>query len=800
MASRAHPPTHILALAVCALALLLGVSVADDYGIFIDTYDQHEIGHATLQHLAGKGGLNLLPRRGLGAFGATHATASRGLNLLVPGHERLYGPVFETLLALVERLLGLDDSRHIMFSRHLLTHLFFIVAGFAGYLLACRLFGNRWLALFALLLFLLHPRIYAHSFFNTKDAPFLATFMICLWLAYRAFDPPGASGAASAAGKNAGAAMYGAFALCGVAAGLLTNLRVMGLVFFAAVVFMRLCDAVGAETWDQRKRAVASCAVFAFAAAGAYYATMPYLWADPLTRFVEILRVLSAHPNDIPQLFQGKLVFASELPPSYLPVWFGITTPPLALLFGAIGLAALVWRIVPRPLASLSRNTPLRFELLIGACLFLPVLTTVVLQPITYDGWRHFHFLWAPFVLLATSGLGTLLRSVHRLGWTRGRAAVASLAALGLGATAVEMARLHPYQHLGFNVLATGPGTATPVFSRFQLDFVSTASPLAHVLEGIAGRGDILNVKRLTLWKLQRGLYGEWDEAAVRARYDADWDIYVMDHRQAVDADLFPPLLYERRLYGKPIAQVATPDLSRIDEATAQSYRALYREVTSNAPSLSGADVNIHVGEMAVFWAMEPCLPGDVNKRRRMAVVPLDAQSPTQIRPAYGVRVGDACLWKAPLPDYPIAKMLFPYIGGLATDAHIEERRRRYQQLSATPPAARSTFDVYLEDRTLLYLKTPCVQQDADAPFFVHVWPEHVVELPHTRRRHGFDALDFRFGGFDPQWNYASSDIFDGVCMATLELPDYPVANITTGQYLPGGAGLWQVEIAVTDG
>ena len=815
MASRAHPPTHILALAVCALALLLGVSVADDYGIWVDTYKQRAIGEATLRHFAGESGLNLLR----------------------PAFDRLYGPIFETLLALVERILGRDDSRQVMFSRHLLTHLFFIAAGFAGYLLALRLFGSRWLAVFALLLFLLHPRIYAHSFFNSKDVPFLSLFMICLWLVHRAFAPHDSSDSTGSTGEGT----IRAFALCGIAAGLLTNLRTVGLLFLAVVVFMRLCDAIGADTWPQRKRAIASCAAFGLTAIATYYATMPYLWADPLTRFMEVLEFSSAHPVDRRQLFQGKLVLGSELPPSYLPVWFGITTPPLALLLGAIGLVALVCRFAPRPLASLARNTPLRFELLIGACLLLPVLAAIVLQPALNGDWRHFYFLWAPFVLLATSGLRVLVPRRRQRSPTFPAVAAFSpvavgLATLGLAATAVEMARLSPHQHQYFNVLATRLDTAAPVHKRFESWAFSTQHGWGHVLDELADRGGhpdaALNIHdnhdihlpaqrkrvfeyhesttrqryfaRLGIAKPYGGLelFSERDQRRLRFDPNADADFYVMDDRDAVDGGHFPPLLYERRLYGRPIVQVATPDLSRVDEATAESYRALYRQITSGAPVFSGAGVDVYRGERAVFWVRESCPAGGVNDRKGMVVVRLDAAGAAQRRyvgSSAGVRVGDACLWRALPPDAAVAKMIFPRLGALASDAYLEERRRRHARLEAALPAARSVFDVHLEGGTLSYVKSPCVREDAEAAFFVHVLPRDVGDLSRPRRRHGFDVLDFRFAGADLH-RHAIGDIFDSVCLATLELPDYPVASIVTGQRAASGADLWRVEIAVADG
>ena len=157
----------------------VGFAVLDDYGVSRDEPVQREIGHAQLDYVLG----DKLPLRGL---------------------HRFYGGAFEVPLVLVERLLGLKDSRDVYLGRHLAGHLFFLAGGFFCYLLAYRLFDNRLLAIFAMLLFLLHPRLYAHSFFNSKDMPFLSMFMIALYLVHRAF------------GRNT----IAAFALCGLGVGL----------------------------------------------------------------------------------------------------------------------------------------------------------------------------------------------------------------------------------------------------------------------------------------------------------------------------------------------------------------------------------------------------------------------------------------------------------------------------------------------------------------------------------------------------------------------------------------------------
>ena len=190
--------------AIIALALfaVVGVSVLDDYGIAIDEGAQRSSGIASLDYILGDA--DALPN----------------------DVNRFYGVAFELPLIAVERLLRLDDSRSIHLSRRLLTHAFFLAGGFFAWLLTYRLFGSRLVALFAMLIFLLHPRIYAHSFFNTKDVPFLSMFIIALYLIHRAFRRD----------------TLWAFALCGVGVGFLANIRIMGVILIPAALGMLALD------------------------------------------------------------------------------------------------------------------------------------------------------------------------------------------------------------------------------------------------------------------------------------------------------------------------------------------------------------------------------------------------------------------------------------------------------------------------------------------------------------------------------------------------------------------------------
>lgn len=78
--------------------------------------------------------------------------------------ERDHGVGFELVLLGVEKLVGASDFRDIFLARHLASNIFYLIACFTGYLLALRLFKNKWMALLAFTLLLLQPRLYAHSF------------------------------------------------------------------------------------------------------------------------------------------------------------------------------------------------------------------------------------------------------------------------------------------------------------------------------------------------------------------------------------------------------------------------------------------------------------------------------------------------------------------------------------------------------------------------------------------------------------------------------------------------------------
>ena len=104
-------------------------------------------------------------------------------------------------------------------------------------------------------------------------------------------------------------------------------------------------------------------------------------------------------------------------------------------------------------------------------------------------------------------------------------------------------------------------------------------------------------------------------------------------------------------------------------------------------------------------------------------------------------------------------------------------------------PIVQSTFDIYLDDDRLIYVKGMCSAEDTNARFFLHVTPVNAVDLPGIRKQYGFDNFDFEF---DRQ-----GAVLDSECLAVAPLPRYDIAYIYTGQY--GDQDEWAVRFRLDE-
>ena len=772
-----HPrliAAHWPLLAACVLFALVGALALEDYGAWVDDPSQRAIGNAALDSLAGDG--------------------ERAFDQLLIPHDRYYGAVAEAPLTLVERLLGLDAPRDLHLSRRALTHLLFLGGGVFCYLLVLRMFGSRPLALIATVLFLLHPRIYAHSFFNSKDIAFLVAFMVALSLVHRAFRRD----------------TLGAFLLCGVGVGLLVNLRVMGVILFAAVLALRALDLAFAGSATERRRVALTGGAFAVAAALTYYASLPVLWTDPFGRFAELARTLGAHPNETFNLFRGEWLYSRDGPPwDYAPVWVAITTPPATLLLAALGALALTWRALRRP-RDVLRNGPLRFGLLLAA---LPVAATaavVVLDGNVYFDWRHLYFLYAPLFLLAAFGLHGIVAFV-RGPWPR--AGTYALAGMAVAVALVSMIRIHPFEPNYFTVL-TDRTTPERLKVRYDMNSweQSLRSPLVDILGDHPSGMLYLSLSSRFADHQLRGLPPDERERIVLTKdFRSGGRNFIELHASQPCPASLPAVAYVARIYAVTLHCVLDPvawlgDVRREALATEPLIRAAYdirrdgRLLTYVRDGCPVEDVIVASGTPRLFLHVVPRDPADLPSWRGKLGHGFENLD-LALRGGLA-RIDGNCVAAVVLPDYPIAsirtgqfaddgilwEMEFMPDGRVVVPPPPPDYAAARREALAGEPLARSVYDVHLAGRTLTYVRDGCTDGEANARFFLHVVPTDENDLPEHRREHGFDNLDFTLATRGAR--------IDGSCVAVVPLPDYPIATVRTGQY-DGTGALWTAEFAL---
>ena len=748
----------IIALAVFAI---VGVFIVDDYGVTIDENRQRDIGIASFDYI----------------LGDADALLSED------DHNRYYGVAFEVPLIAVERLLRLEDSRDIYLSRRVISHIFFLAGGFFCWLLTYRLFGSRLAALLAMLIFLLHPRIYAHSFFNSKDVPFLSMFMISLYLIHRAFRRD----------------TIWAFALCGVGVGILANIRIMGVMLIPAVLGMLALDAFYAmkRGGGGVKHILINICVFSTTCAATLYAAWPALWRDPLG-IAETFGALYRHPAHIATLFRGELVQWPNIPWDFIPTWILITTPPIALLLAAVGIGR-VARLCAADWRGALADSTARFGLLMVACLTLPVAAAVALNSNVYDDWRHVYFLYAPICVLTAFGL----RGLAALPKPGVRAAAFALAAVGIAAAVVQTVRLHPHQNEYFSPLLNKSGLA----DRWEMDYWSLSLKAAlDALLKIEPSGRVIAAAP-SWWSAERNMKILPKDDRRRLSVNRNFPSYVISH--AAGGEDARPVVWEREIYGVPFISIRD---ARAESESA--VRAVLSAAGASEPAARAGGFDIYADGGRLSYIKENCGEEDARGRFSLLAFPVDRNDLPEgalydgleyealdsdfAFSRYGATLDGSCAIVRDLPDYPLSHV---ETGQFAPDGsrmwsvqiplagYRERYARAMSDITGEPAARGGDFGIWLNGRRLIYAKEGCGEEDARSRISLFAFPVDQSDLTQTARDVGleYERLDFDF--------HIYGMALDGGCIIIRHLPDYPISHIETGQFAPGESRLWSVKI-----
>lgn len=332
--------------------LITGLAITKDYGAHWDEFNSHDFG-VRWYHYASNvitDGEPLVPQ---------------GKETL---HDIVHGPAIEMSFAfLADKLFALKDSREIILLRHYGTWLLFYISVIFFYLL-CRLhFNNEMIALLGCLFLVLHPRIFANSFYNSVDIALLSFYTISMYTLIRYQKT-----------KSLPMAMVHAFT-CAI----LVDIRLIGVMMPFISYILLFWDLVE-NRQDKRKawQTIRNAAVYTIALVSFGILFWPYLWRDPFSGMMEVIRMTPRIGFGRTVLYLGEYLKAMQLPWHYIPVSISITTPILYGFFFIAGCLAITRVLMKKTLWSYNRT---KNDFLFIALFLFPILLVIIFHSTLYD-------------------------------------------------------------------------------------------------------------------------------------------------------------------------------------------------------------------------------------------------------------------------------------------------------------------------------------------------------------------------------------------------------------------------------
>lgn len=238
-----------------------------------------------------------------------------------------------------------------------------------------------------------------------------------------------------------------------------------------------------------------------------------------------------------------------------------------------------------------------------------------------------------------------------------------------------------------------------------------------------------------------------------------------------------------------------------------EKYQSVYESITSRRPTVR-SNWNVHIYDDGITYLKEQCDVEDANAIFFLHVAPEDKNDLPSDRQSVGFENLDfyfglrgmafdgRCMASANLPEYEIESINTGQVAknwsthyNLASSEIIDAVQEI--RLSDRQPEIHSNFDIYIDDSRIIYVKDSCNANDRDTPFFLHVVPADEKDLPDGREESGFDNLDFEL-----MQNGGESD---GMCFAAVDMPEYDIASIRTGQFVRGEGNVWEASIEFAD-
>ncbi len=362
---------------------------------------------------------------------------------LLTFQDRDYGPVIELVAFWTYKLIGNNNYATHIKIRHLEVLFIYAVGLLFFYLLMLEFGISINISIFGLLFFILSPRIYGNSYYNSKDIPLMVGYILVAFTLVRLL-------------RNFN---FKYLLFHSISSALLIDIRIVGIIAIPFTIFFVLFFLWKKEL--KLKQVIIYTPIYLVLTSAIVVAFWPYLWSHPIDNFALSYLNMQHFRWYGTVRFAGELIEACDLPYIYLPWSILITvTFPQAI----IGIISLVFSsIVLFKVKNIKTDN--HFKFLLAMMFFaLPIAVIIYKESIVYDSWRHIYFTYPFLILLSLLFLNYLNNTL-----TKYRQIFNCVLVITILFPMFQMAKNNPYQAVYFNSFAKLEDK--PLYQQYDMDY-----------------------------------------------------------------------------------------------------------------------------------------------------------------------------------------------------------------------------------------------------------------------------------------------------------------------------------------
>ena len=334
---------------------------------------------------------------------------------------------------------NLDSEGALLISKHFVVFLFFFISGIFFYLILRKIIDNENFSRFGTIIYLTYPYLFGQAMFSPKDIPFMSIWVVCTYLIFNIFEK-------LLNNKNVN---FKNIFIFSIFTSYLLSIRIAGILIFIQYIFMFLIyinlPAIKLSTFVKKYY----LKILFFLTNLIFFTLLfyPIFWTNPLL-IVDAINLMSSHWNNVGTTTYGKIMYATNLPSTYLPIWFSVKIPVI-ILIGVFLIPFCEKKIF------INNQKSIFFGSILLTVLTIPLI--LILKKIhLYDELRQLMFL---FPLIFILGLVSLYTFSKKFFYTLGVMTVCLFL--------IENIKNNPYQYVWFNL----PSRAIDLTSKFELEY-----------------------------------------------------------------------------------------------------------------------------------------------------------------------------------------------------------------------------------------------------------------------------------------------------------------------------------------